>query len=58
MFIGRKKELQKLEELYLQDRFQLFVLYGRRRVGKTTFLKEFCKGKNNIFFSAEQLSSI
>lgn len=54
MFIGREKELRELNLLYRQERFQLFVLYGRRRVGKTTFLKEFCKGKPNIFYSAEQ----
>jgi hypothetical protein len=28
MFIGREKELADLNELYVQDRFQLFVLYG------------------------------
>lgn len=56
MFVGREKELDKLEALFLQKKFQLFVLYGRRRVGKTTFLKEFCKRKANIFFSAEQSS--
>jgi len=54
MFIGRKKELDNLNELFEQNRFHLFVLYGRRRVGKTTLLKEFCKDKNAIFFSAEQ----
>lgn len=32
----------------------MFVLYGRRRVGKTTLLNEFCKGKDAIFYSAEQ----
>lgn len=53
-FIGREKELADLNELYAQDRFQLFVLYGRRRVGKTTLLNEFCKGKDAIFYSAEQ----
>lgn len=53
-FIGREKELADLNELYSQDRFQLFVLYGRRRVGKTTLLNEFCKGKKSIFYSAEQ----
>ena len=54
VFIGRKKELADLNELYAQDKFQLFVLYGRRRVGKTTLLNEFCKDKDTIFYSAEQ----
>ena len=54
MFIGRQKELSDLNELYAQESFQLFVLYGRRRVGKTTLLNEFCKGKDTIFSSAEQ----
>lgn len=50
MFIGREKELAELNELYEQDRFQLYVLYGRRRVEKTTFLNEFCKDKDTIFY--------
>lgn len=54
MFLGREQELAALEELYQQDRFQLFILYGRRRVGKTTLLNEFCKDKDTIFYSAEQ----
>ena len=54
MFVGRETELGELNALYNQDTFQLVVLYGRRRVGKTTLLNEFCKGKNAIFFSAEQ----
>ncbi len=53
-FIGRENELADLNELYSQDKFQLFVLYGRRRVGKTTLLNEFCKDKETIFYSAEQ----
>ena len=46
MFIGRENELNELNMLYEQDRFHLFVLYGRRRVGKTTLLNEFCKNKD------------
>ncbi len=54
MFIGREKELAELNKMYDEDKFQLFVLYGRRRVGKTTLLNEFCTGKQAIFFSAAQ----
>ena len=54
MFLGREKELADLEDLYAMNQFQLFVLYGRRRVGKTTLLNEFCKNKDTIFYSAEQ----
>lgn len=54
MFIGREKELADLNYLYEQNSFQMFILYGRRRVGKTTLLGEFCKGKDTIFFAAEQ----
>ncbi len=53
VFIGREKEMGELEELYRQNKFQLFILYGRRRVGKTTLLTEFCKGKDSMFFSAD-----
>ncbi len=54
MFIGREKELAELNSMYREDKFQLFVLYGRRRVGKTTLLNEFCRDKESIFFSASQ----
>lgn len=57
VFIGREKELAELNDLYEQNKFQLFVLYGRRRVGKTTLLNEFCKNKPSIFYSAEQSNS-
>lgn len=50
-FVGRIKELDKLEELYATKQFQMAVIYGRRRVGKTTLINEFCKGKKNIYFS-------
>lgn len=54
MFIGRENELADLNDMYNQNKFQLFVLYGRRRVGKTTLINEFCKNKDAIFYSAEQ----
>ena len=41
MFIGRKRELKKLNTLYKSDQFEFVVFYGRRRVGKTTLINEF-----------------
>ena len=54
MFIGRETELRFLNDKYETDGGQLVVLYGRRRVGKTETLREFCKGKPHIFFSCTQ----
>ena len=54
MFIGRDSELKFLNDKYEENGGQLIVLYGRRRVGKTETLREFCKGKPHIFFSCTQ----
>lgn len=43
MFIGRERELKKLNELYGTDKFQFPVIYDRRRVGKTALINEFVK---------------
>ena len=32
MFVGRKRELKKLEEMYQSGQFECAVFYGRRRV--------------------------
>lgn len=52
MFINRKAELEILVQLYASDRAELFVLYGRRRVGKTELLRAFCEEKPHLFFIA------
>lgn len=49
MFIGREKELAELERRYQQPQFQLVVLYGRRRVGKTRLIQQFCQDKPTVF---------
>lgn len=54
MFIGREKELQFLNERFNSKKSELIVLYGRRRVGKTETLKEFCKDKKHIFYSCKE----
>jgi AAA+ ATPase superfamily predicted ATPase len=63
MFINRKAELESLSRMYGSGRAELFVLYGRRRVGKTELLRAFCEDKPHLFFIAtlsadgEQLST-
>ena len=52
MFVGREKELQKLNELYQSDQFEFVVFYGRRRVGKTTLIREFMQEKKGIYYMA------
>ena len=54
MFYGRSEELLKLEEMYKSGRFEFAVLYGRRRVGKTTLIREFTKDKETYFFAASE----
>lgn len=54
MFIGREMELKFLQDKYNEKKGQLIVLYGRRRVGKTETLREFCRKKPHIFFSCTQ----
>ena len=52
MFFGREKELNTLNKLYESNKFEFAVIYGRRRIGKTALINEFCKDKATIFFSA------
>lgn len=52
--IGREKELSVIEEKCASGRFEFLVMYGRRRVGKTTILNEIAKRHDTIFFSAQE----
>ena len=53
-FVGRAREISTLERLYATDKFQMPVIYGRRRVGKTSLITHFVEGKPAIFFSARE----
>ena len=57
MFVGRKKELDALNSRYKSNRKEFGVLYGRRRIGKSSILNEFFKGKKGILFQAKQDNS-
>ena len=54
MFIGRESELAELERRWASGRFEFGIVYGTRRIGKTTMLQEFIKGKNAFLFQARK----
>lgn len=56
MFIGREYELKTLEETYQKPGFQMTVIYGRRRIGKSTLIQKFLQGKRASYYSASQSS--
>jgi uncharacterized protein len=58
MFVNRVSELELLEKRFHSGKAELFVLYGRRRVGKTELLARFCEGKRSIFFVSDLGSEI
>lgn len=56
MFIGRKNELKVLDNTYKKTGFQMTVIYGRRRIGKSRLITEFIKGKKASYYVASQSS--
>lgn len=55
-FVDREQEMATLQSEYGRDGSGLVVLYGRRRVGKTTLISEFIKNKKALFFLASEES--
>jgi len=51
-FINRAEELSFLRGEYDKSEASLVVLYGRRRMGKTSLISEFGKDKNMMYFLA------
>lgn len=58
MFFGRENELEELNNLYNKKGFQFPVVFGRRRVGKTRLLQEFCKDKKAVFYVAIEQNDV
>lgn len=58
MFIGRTNELQQLNNIYYNGKFQFLVMYGRHGIGKSAFLSEFISQKPYLFFSALESNEI
>lgn len=52
-FVDRKNEKDRLENSINSNPLGLSVVYGRRRIGKSTLLKRIIK-KNDIYFLADR----
>lgn len=57
-FIDRKEELAFLNSEYEKKGSSFIVLYGRRRIGKTSLIKEFGKDKDMIYLLATEESEL
>lgn len=53
-FIDREKELKSLDEKWREKSAHFFIIYGKRRVGKTELIKQFLKDKDGIYFLADK----
>ena len=51
-FVDREDELALLERAWTSGKAELFVVYGRRRVGKTALLRRFAQGKPGAYWVA------
>jgi len=49
VFVGREHELASLEAQYNSKRFELAIVYGRRRVGKTYLLHHFLASHDGAY---------
>ena len=53
-FINREQELKTLNEKWQSGIAQFFIIYGKRRVGKTELIKQFIKDKPALYFLADK----
>jgi len=53
-FINRKKELSLLKKMYDSNKSELVVIYGRRRLGKTTLIRKFARKLPHVYFMADR----
>jgi AAA+ ATPase superfamily predicted ATPase len=52
MFVDRENELKSLEDITKKDGANLIVIYGPRRIGKSTLVRKFLEGKKSVYYQA------
>ena len=54
MFIGRKEELKLLDSKLKSDGYEMGVIYGQRRIGKTSILLEATRSYRHLYLLARE----
>ncbi len=49
MFAGRKEHMDALQKLYSNNKPQIVLVHGHKRVGKTELLREFVRDKRHLY---------
>ena len=49
LVIGRAEEKKNIDDILSSSRAELIAVYGRRRVGKTFLIREYCRDKGTYF---------
>ncbi|HDI31812.1 MAG TPA: ATP-binding protein [Thermofilum sp.] len=57
-FINREDELKILQERLGSDRFELIIIYGRRRIGKTRLILESVKDREYVYYLAVESDNL
>ncbi|EHR34508.1 ATP-binding protein [Helcococcus kunzii] len=57
-FFARQNELAELDKAYKSNKFELTVIYGRRRVCKTYLMQKYIEDKDNIYYMASQTGDL
>ncbi|MBZ4654899.1 MAG: ATP-binding protein [Peptococcaceae bacterium] len=53
-FVNRENELTFLQNEYIKRQSSLVIIYGRRRIGKTSLIKKFIQDKSALYFLASE----
>ncbi len=53
-FIDREDEIKMLENIYSKQGSSLFIIYGRRRIGKTELINKFIENKGIYFLATTE----
>jgi len=57
-FVDREEQVEELKRLYAGPGGKMVNVFGRRRVGKTSLMREFVKGKAHLFYTADAKAEV